>query len=186
MVGWLSWKAGVEGFEYWDVSSWANCMKTMGNRRWIDEVESPWTANAFGDYNGDGYLCYPGPNRTILSSLRFEALRDGFEDYEYLAVLKRKLAGKQGAQALAAKKLLDIPDTLCAKDLSFTSDPAALFATRHALSQRPVDLSAGRPSDRGAIRGSLSSWSRMVPSAGSGLDLSDAGTRGPGRRRRSR
>jgi hypothetical protein len=145
MVGWLSWKTGVEGFEYWDVSSWANCMKTMGDRRWIDEVESPWSANAFGDYNGDGYLCYPGPNRTILSSLRFEALRDGFEDYEYLAVLKRKLAGKQGAQALAAKKLLDIPDTLCAKDLSFTSDSAALFAARHALAEAIERLDGAKP-----------------------------------------
>jgi len=135
IVGWLSWKVGVEGFEYWNVSSWANCMKTMGDKKWLDEVESPWTANAFGDYNGDGYLCYPGPNRTILSSIRFEALRDGFEDYEYLAVLKRRLEGKQGATADNLRNLLDISDAVCAKDLSFTSDPTVLLRARQAIAQ---------------------------------------------------
>ncbi len=142
IVGWLSWKAGIEGFEYWNVSSWANCLKAMGDKPWLDQIESPWMANAFGNYNGDGYLCYPGPNRTILSSLRFEALRDGFEDYEYLSVLKRKLEGQPGGQLDAVRKLLDVPDTICASDLSFTSDTTALFAFRRTVAEAIEHLNA--------------------------------------------
>ena len=110
-------------------------MKGMGEKKFVDQVESKWSANSFGQYNGDGYLCYPGPNNTLLSSIRFEALRDGFEDYEYLAVLKRMLEGKTGAAAEAARKLLDVPDAVCRKDLSFNSDPTALFETRRQVAE---------------------------------------------------
>ena len=135
IVGWLSWKIGVEGFEYWSVSSWNNCMKSMGGKKFVDEVECAWTANSFGKYNGDGYLVYPGPNRTLLSTIRFEALRDGFEDYEYLAILKKRLEGKTGAAAEEARKLLDVPDVLCRKDLTFTSDSKVLFDARRKVAE---------------------------------------------------
>ncbi len=135
IIGNLAWKVGIEGFEYWDISSWGDCMKPMGGKKSVDEVECAWVANSFGDYNGDGYLVYPGPNNTLLSSIRFEALRDGFEDYEYLAILKKRLAGKTGADADAARKLLELPDSLCKKDLSYTSDPKVLFDVRHKIAE---------------------------------------------------
>ena len=135
IVGSLSWKLGVEGFEYWSISSWGNCMKPMGGKTFVDEVECAWIANAFGDYNGDGYLVYPGPNNTLLSTIRFEALRDGFEDYEYLAILKKRLEGKTGAAADEARKLLDLPDALCKKDLSYTNDPKVVFDTRRKVAE---------------------------------------------------
>jgi hypothetical protein len=141
IIGWLSWKLGVEGFEYWDVSSWGRCLRDMGSKKHVDQVESRWNANSFGSYNGDGYLCYPGPNRTLLSSIRFEALRDGFEDYEYLAILKRRLGAKTGPAAKEARKLLQIGDDLCRKDLTFAADPAVLFAARRKIAEAIEKLS---------------------------------------------
>jgi hypothetical protein len=135
IVGALSWKLGVEGFEYWSAASWGNCMKPMGGKKAVDEVECAWVANGFGDYNGDGYLAYPGPNNTLLSSIRFEALRDGFEDYEYLAVLKKRLEGKTGAVADEARKLLVLPDSLCKKDLTYTNDPNVLMDVRRKIAE---------------------------------------------------
>ncbi|KPJ51752.1 MAG: hypothetical protein AMS16_07460 [Planctomycetes bacterium DG_58] len=134
-IGWLSWKLNIEGFEYWSVSSWSRCLTTMDGKKFVDQVESKWNANSFGKYNGDGYLTYPGPNNTLLSSIRFEALRDGFEDHEYLAVLKRRLAGKQGAAAAEARKLLTIDDRLCKRDLSYTRDPKVIFETRRRIAE---------------------------------------------------
>jgi hypothetical protein len=32
--------------------------------------------------NGDGLLVYPGPHWTPYSSIQFEVIRDGVEDYE--------------------------------------------------------------------------------------------------------
>ena len=135
IIGWLSWKLDIEGFEYWSVSSWTRCLKTMGGKKVIDQVDSKWSANSFGKYNGDGYLTYPGPNNVLLSSIRFEALRDGFEDHEYLAILKRRLKGKQGAAADDARKLLEISDRLCKKDLTYTKDPKVIFEARRKIAE---------------------------------------------------
>lgn len=135
MIGWLSWKLDVEGFEYWDTRSWARCLKTMGGKKVVDEVDSKWNANSFGKYNGDGYLVYPGPNRTLLSSIRFEALRDGFEDHEYLAILKRRLEGKGGKVADAARELLAISDAICKRDLTYTNDPKSLLEARRRIAE---------------------------------------------------
>jgi len=135
IIGWLSWKLGVEGFEYWSVSSWGRCLRNMGSRRHVDRVESKWNANSFGSYNGDGYLCYPGPNRTLLSSIRLEALRDGIEDYEYLAILKRRLDARAGRAAKGARKLIEISDDVCREDLTFTDDPKVLLEARRKIAE---------------------------------------------------
>ena len=39
-----------------------------------------------------GNLVYPGPEGKLYASLRLENLRDGIEDYEYYALLKRRTA----------------------------------------------------------------------------------------------
>ena len=133
IVGWLTWKLGVEGFEYWSVTSWARSLKTMGGKKFIDQVDSKWNANSFGKYNGDGYLTYPGPKNTILSSIRFEALRDGFEDHEYLSILRRRLKGRTGPAADAARKLLQVSDDVCKRGLSFTRDPEVILDARRKI-----------------------------------------------------
>ncbi|MGB2821356.1 MAG: glycoside hydrolase domain-containing protein [Phycisphaerae bacterium] len=142
IVGWLSWKLGVGGFEYWSATSWGK------NTEPVTKVESDWLAKAFGQYNGDGYLLYPGPDGAVLSSIRMEALRDGFEDHEYLAILQRlvKAAGGAETETLAeARNLLAVPDSLCRRDLSYTSDPAVLLAYRARVARAIVALRAAGP-----------------------------------------
>jgi len=140
IMGWLSWKLGVSGFEYWSAASWGK------NTKPIAAIESDWTAKAFGEYNGDGYLVYPGPDRTILSSIRLEALRDGFEDYEYLVRLRSLLAEaktKSQPQVAEAETLLAVPDDVCRKDLTFTQQPAVILKTRERIAQTIQALSKG-------------------------------------------
>ena len=139
IVGWLSWKLRIGGFEYWSATSWGK------NTAPVTAVESDWNPMTFGRYNGDGYLLYPGPKATILSSIRMEALRDGFEDHEYLAILGRlvdrtKAGGAASTQLAEAEKLLDLPDSICTSDLSFTSDPSAILARRAAIARAIVSL----------------------------------------------
>lgn len=124
MVGWLSWKAGVSGFEYWSASHWRDNPGRLPHG-YLDTIESEWQANTFQRYNGDGYLAYPGPEGRPLSSIRLENLRDGFEDWELLALLRRK-GGER------ADELLRLKD-LCNEDMSFSPDPAALMAARRQV-----------------------------------------------------
>lgn len=75
---WLAWFAyanGLDGFLRWAYNSW---------------VEDPLNDTRFRRWpGGDAFLVYPGPR----SSIRFELLRDGIEDYEKLTIIENKLAG---------------------------------------------------------------------------------------------
>jgi len=87
---WISWRYRIRGLLYW------------GGMSYWNQVEDPWTdpktLDRRGDqgkgplYNGEGTIAYPGRAvgyDGIASSLRMKALRDGIEDYEYLAILER-------------------------------------------------------------------------------------------------
>jgi hypothetical protein len=91
---WLCWKYKVNGFEYWSPNAWGANWQKKGDK-W---PKVPWVANAFGRHNGDGYLVYPGEDGQPYSSIRFEAFRDGLEDYEYLWTLNDTLTPGRGGQ----------------------------------------------------------------------------------------
>ena len=135
IIGWLSWKNKLSGFEYWSTNSYERYLPSIAPKTFIDTVESGWIAGRPKRSNGEGYLVYPGPNRSVLSSVRFEILRDGFEDYEYLAILKRRLEGKSGRTASEARKLLKINDNICKTDLTYTNAPKVIFDARRKIAE---------------------------------------------------
>ena len=83
---WLAWLERVDGLAYYSTTAWSP-------NPWTD----PWPGNA----NGDGFMMYPPKDITIafdpcstasnrlVSSIRWELLREGMEDYEYLWLLNR-------------------------------------------------------------------------------------------------
>jgi len=79
---WLGLRAAAGGF--------------TGFLRWAYNC---WTADPFADTNhvtwpaGDCFLVYPGPR----SSIRFERLREGIQDYEKIRLLSAATAGSQNA-----------------------------------------------------------------------------------------
>src|SRR5262249_40750956 len=95
VMQWLAWKFRIEGELYYSMDQAYN----GGN--------DPWTNIALFGGNGDGTLFYPGrPNRIgghtdiPVESIRLKLIREGMEDYEYLALLA-KLAGPQAADQYA-------------------------------------------------------------------------------------
>ncbi len=152
IIGWLSWKMGVGGFEYWSASSWGRNLKQLGPHPFLTRVETGWQANTFGDYNGDGYLVYPGANGAVLSSIRLENLRDGIEDYEMLALLAdsvtRAKADGQGVEA--AEKFPGIEEAVCREDLTYTREPQTLLAARRRVAECLEQLA--RASAQAAVR----------------------------------
>jgi len=87
---WIAWRYRIRGLLYW------------GGLSFWNHVEDPWTQPETYDrrddrgrglvWNGEGSLVYPGRAcgyDGIAPSLRLKALRDGIEDYEYLALLER-------------------------------------------------------------------------------------------------
>ena len=109
------WKYHVRGFEYWSPVAWGRNWQKKPPQQWPNV---PWDPNTFGRYNGDGQLLYPGADGIPYPSIRLKALRDGFEDYEYLWLLhelvtKAESAGSGVSPAVGkAKELLAMSDLI--------------------------------------------------------------------------
>ena len=122
---------------------------------WVSGYDTkPGTKAAWG--NGDGRFIYPPeaaaeaqPAQPVLDgpvdSIRWEMLRDGIEDYEYLAMLRRLLAAK-GAKLTAAQRepydaLLAVPEAITSSMTAFTKSPAPIEAQREAVARAIERLS---------------------------------------------
>jgi hypothetical protein len=67
---WAAWKYRIRGFAYYSVTGWG-----------ADPINKPRPQGT--NQNGDGFLLYP-PQGELVTSIRWELLREGVEDFEYL------------------------------------------------------------------------------------------------------
>jgi len=125
---WIAWRYRIRGLLYW------------GGMSYWDQVEDPWNeAWTYGRprdghgkgnvFNGEGVLVYPGRAvgyDGIAPSLRLKALRDGIEDYDYLAILERL-----GRAAEAEQIVLPLAESWT----KWEKDPAACQKARQALAE---------------------------------------------------
>jgi len=100
--------------------------------------------------NGDGRFIYPPlaaadahPSEPVLEgpvdSIRWEMLRDGTEDYEYMAMLERLIDAKAASLSATQKKeyaaLLDVPAEITKDMTTFTKAPAPIEQHRDRLAR---------------------------------------------------
>jgi hypothetical protein len=92
--GWLMYQWNVDGMLYWGVNRWTNARTGKGSR---DPYKDPlsFTYPDGRHANGEASLIYPGyypryglndKSAPPVSSLRLEALRDGFQNLEYCRI----------------------------------------------------------------------------------------------------
>ena len=139
---WQTWQAGATGFLYWGICIWDGPPSAASGEPHFPDVPihmAEHTTYKSFKVNGDGMLVYPGPDVTPISSIRLECIRDGIEDYEYLALLKRlvekalETRTRQHAAVREAEALLDVPDRISRTMTEYTKDPADLFERRKAV-----------------------------------------------------
>lgn len=98
---WQAAQEDVEGVLYWGV----NIRTRDGNGAPIPDGVGPhvdWNVSTGGNYqwlNGDGLLVYPGVGGPI-PSMRLAAIRDGIEDTELLARMRRRFGVRGTAQRI--------------------------------------------------------------------------------------
>ena len=142
MLPLFCWKYKAQGFEYWSPASWGRNVRRGGTGPMWPEV--PWDPNTFGRYNGDGYLLYPGPGGVPYPSVRLKALRDGFEDYEYLWLLRALLKeaknrGLEGGEAAEAERLLSL-EGMIAENGTFENSPVRYCDFRSRVAEAIMAL----------------------------------------------
>lgn len=99
LLMWMTYDYGLEGTLYWETVQyyrWYFCLESHVNHEVaIDCYEEPIRCSLD---NGDGYLFYPGKPYGIygpVESIRLHAIRDGYEEYEYLYLFE-ELCKKTG------------------------------------------------------------------------------------------
>ncbi len=108
--------------------------------------------------NGDGRFFYPPESAATpgrnggkpvleppVSSLRWEMLREGVEDYEFLHLLRDLLAQRrEGLDSATVKRfeaLLNVPQTITRDMTTFTTDSALIYARRAEIARAIEELS---------------------------------------------
>ena len=128
---WLAWAERIDGLLHYSATDWS---------------PNPWdNPNVTDKDNGDGFFFYPprmdgqplnscGENgHRLVPSIRWENLRDGMEDYEYMYLIS-------GAPSIGAtNRADDIVDQIVASRTLFSRVPTDLANTRANLANAILD-----------------------------------------------
>ena len=160
---WQTWGENVKGVLIWATTYWTSrtaypdpahpqnpyedAMCWVSGAGLASGAKRPWG-------NGDGRFLYPPlraaqPVKTPVldgpvDSYRLEMLRDGLEDYEYFAILKRLLERKtdlSAADRARYEAMLKVPQTVYRSLTDFTTDPEPMESHRLALARAIEALS---------------------------------------------
>lgn len=134
MVPWITESYKMTGFLYWAANFW-----TETPNPWLDAVTfiSGYLCSDGYVLNGEGSLLYPGdfvkrytgqPDVAgPVSSIRFELLREGIEDYDYIQMLKES-GDKDFVDDIVNKMVIDVS--------TFSRNVQDLYAARKAMAER--------------------------------------------------
>jgi len=134
ILQWYNWRYDLSGYLHWGLNFWD-----------ADPFHSPGPDSL---PPGDCWIIYPGAEGP-LSSLRWEALRDGFEDYEYLWLLtdlRRLVAEKLGVPVSGfdpGARSDELARQLVPTMVDYTRDPAQIRSARETIAAEIIQLQQG-------------------------------------------
>jgi len=156
---WQTFQRHINGILVWQCNYWTSGTAYPDSKHPQNPYEDPmsWTSG-YGTPsgkkvpwgNGDGRFIYPpvaaasgDPAEPVLEgpvdSIRWEQLRDGIEDYEYLTILRQKL--EQRRSSLGPEKvreyenLLSVPENITRSMPQFTPDGAPIELRRDQIAR---------------------------------------------------
>ncbi len=154
---WQTWERDVQGILIWETLLWTSPTAYPDPHAPQNPYKDPmgWEYGYGGEPgmrrpwgNGDGRFLYPPlaaadgrPGAPVfdppVGCIRIEMLRDGIEDYEYLAMLRKALAaegtGISREQRRSFKKLLQVPVEITESMTQFTKDPKPIELHRRKV-----------------------------------------------------
>ena len=116
LLAWQTFRHKADGLLYWHVNAWTD-------KFYFDEslcYQTAFKLNSIEEMPGDGQLLYPGAGGP-LPSIRLANIRDGSEDYDYLAMYGEK--GRDFCKKLAPSMT------------KFSRDPRQLRAFRRQIAE---------------------------------------------------
>ena len=159
---WMSWKYNIEGILIWNTNYWTS-NAAYPSPKLQNPYQDPMSYKSGYDLkageivnwgNGDGRFIYP-PKTTFeskkpchqgpVSSIRWEMLREGMEDYEYFWLLRDAVQKAQKNRKLSslikeANSLLNVPETIVRSMTEYTSTPESIYNHRQKLANMIIRL----------------------------------------------
>ncbi|MHB8993801.1 MAG: glycoside hydrolase domain-containing protein [Armatimonadota bacterium] len=138
---WQTWQNDVQGCLIWESTWWDSTgSPNRPQNPWIDPMG--WTPEGGCWGNGDGRFLYPAnrdyPNdkrpyvEAPVDSIRWEMLREGLEDWEYLYLLREAINKKTPGSGQYAG-LLKVPSSISEDMANFCREPKPIYAQRARL-----------------------------------------------------
>lgn len=133
VLHWLNYLYDMDGYLHWGLNHFAG--------------ENPYTQQAIskGLPLGDRAIVYPG-KKGLLGSLRFSAMRDGLQDFEYLWTLENELSKikkKVGREAFwldPRQRPLELCRRVVWLFYEYTREPDVMLNTRNAIAREVEKL----------------------------------------------
>jgi len=158
---WQTWQRKIAGVLVWSSNYWTSGAAFPDRDKPQNPYEDPMgyvsgystpegTKRYWG--NGDGRFIYPPEAAAVpgksglepvieppVSSIRWEMLREGIEDWEYLYLLGQLLATRRAnladEQVKRYEALLEVPDSVTKDMTTFATDPAPIYARRAEVAE---------------------------------------------------
>ncbi len=162
---WQTWQRDIVGTLVWESNYWTSSAAFPDGAQnpyedpmgYVTGYSTPAGTKSFWG-NGDGRFIYPPlaaatPSSTQVleppvTSIRWEMLREGVEDYEYLFMLRELLAEKgenlSQTQRAELKSLLDVPEAITKDMTTFTTHPRPIYERRQAIAEAIEALRSGQ------------------------------------------
>lgn len=131
ILHWLNYRYGITGFLHWGFNAWTDDPFHIMNRENVGA--------------GDAWLAYPAQDG-LLSSIRWEMMRSGLQDYEYLWLLQDKAARLKRRLGPAfdwiepSRRGVELSARVIADFGHFTEVPEVLHETRLAILREILDF----------------------------------------------
>ena len=145
IIHWVNWRYGATGYLHWGWGHWAPWGGLKGR---VD----PWNSTTGSSEQlplgrlrlppGDTHLAYPG-QESICDSIRWEMVRKGMEDYEYLLLVEegvRRAGEGNEAGARGAALLKRIREEVVMSNSEYTRSEEALLEARQKLAECIIEL----------------------------------------------
>jgi hypothetical protein len=162
--GFISQSLGLTGMLYWRIDRWSSDPWNQVNN------QGAFSSN---NYPGEGALVYPGSTVGITGvapSMRLKWLRDGVDDYDYIALLK---AAGQGTLAMQIAKSVGSDWTNWTRDINALEN--ARIQAGQALDQASGGSGGGTGGGTGGTGGGTGGTGNVAPVAVSASPVASTG-----------
>lgn len=161
---WQTWQRKINGTLVWETNYWTS------ETAWPDSPQNPYNdpMGYVGDHtlpkgtkrywgNGDGRFLYPPESAAVpgmaggqpileppVTSIRWEMIREGVEDFEFLYRLRELIEARRGKlpadRLKELESLLEVPPEITTDATHFTTDPKPIFDRRAKIAAAIEDL----------------------------------------------